>query len=116
MPFQYYTAFSLLCEMRKNQFVEMLSKNDLLPLYYPEDGEVYIRAGRLANGECMVAAFNLGFDVLEDFPLVVTEPVASVECLMPDGTRVPVGFTVNGNEIRIQVEMRTLLPQIFFLA
>ena len=116
MPFQYYTAFSLLCEMRKNQFIEMLSKNNLLPLYYPGDGEIYLRAGRLSNGERMVAAFNLGFDALEDFSLVVAEPVTGVECLTADGNRVKVPFTVVENEVKIEVELRTLLPQIFFLS
>lgn len=116
MPFQYYTAFSMLCEMRKNQFISLLSEKGLLPIYYPEDGEIYMRAGLLPNGERMVAAFNLGFDALEDFPLVVTEPVTKVEMLTPDGQRVAVPFTVNGQEIRLQVELRTLLPQIFFLS
>ena len=116
MPFLYHTAFSLLCETRKNQLIGILSKNGLLPIYYPEDGEVYLRAGRLSNGERMVAAFNLGFDVLEDMPLTVTEPVARVERLLPDGTREEVPFTTVGSTIRIQREMRTLMPEIFFLA
>lgn len=115
MPFLYHTAFSLLCETRKNQFIEILSKNGLLPLYYPEDGEVYLRAGRLANGERMVAAFNLGFDVLEDLPLVTDEAVSEVECLQPDGTRLSVPFTVEGETIRIQTELRTLMPVVLFL-
>ena len=116
MPFLYHTAFSLLCESRKNQFIEILGRNGLLPIYYPEDGEVYLRAGRLASGERMVAAFNLGFDVLEDMPLTVTEPVARVERLMPDGTREAVPFQKEGSTIRIACEMRTLMPEIFFLA
>ncbi len=116
MPFLYHTAFSLLCETRKNQLIEILSGRDLLPIYYPEDGEVYLRAGRLGSGERMVAAFNLGFDVLEDMPLTVTEPVKRVERLLPDGTRESVPFTKEGNTIRIQCEMRTLMPQIFFLS
>ena len=116
MPFLYHTAFSLLCETRKNQLIEILSKNSLLPIYYPEDGEVYLRAGRLSGGERMVAAFNLGFDVLEDMPLTVTEPVTEVERLLPDGTREAVPFTVEGETVRIQCEMRTLMPEIFFLS
>ncbi len=116
MPFLYHTAFSLLCETRKNQLIEMLSKNGLLPLYYPEDGEVYLRAGRLKNGERMACAFNLGFDALENLPLTVTEPVAHVERLMPDGTRRPVSFETKGNTVFIACELRTLIPEIFFLS
>ena len=59
MPFRYFTAFSLLNETRKKQFVDILSKNDLLPLYYPEDAELYLRAGRLSDGRLFAAAFNL---------------------------------------------------------
>ena len=115
MPFLYHTAFSLLCETRKNQLIGILGKNGLLPIYYPEDGEVYLRAGRLSDGTRMVAAFNLGFDVLEDMPLTATEPVTRVERLTPEGTREAVPFTVEGETVRIQCEMRTLMPEIFFL-
>ncbi len=115
MPFLYHTAFSLLCGARKAQLIEILSKNGLLPMYYPEDGEVYLRAGRLKSGERMAVFFNLGFDVLEDIPLTVTEAVSSVECLCPDGTRASVPFTVEGSTVRIACEARTLLPVVLFL-
>jgi hypothetical protein len=115
MPFLYHTAFSLLCEPRKNQLIALLSEKNLLPLYYPEDGEVYLRAGRLKNGERMAVFFNLGFDVLEDIPLTVTEDVTAVERLMPDGTRTAVPFTKEGNTIRIEAELRTLMPVVLFL-
>lgn len=116
MPFAYYTAFSLLCEPRKNQLIKILSQGNYLPIYYPEDGEIYLRAGRLSNGEYMVAAFNLGFDVLEDFALMVTIPVNRVETLLPDGTRTDISFERVGDMIRIKTEMRTLMPQVFFLS
>ena len=115
MPFVYYASFSLLCEPRKNQLIELLSEKNLLPLYYPEDGEVYLRAGRLKSGERMAVFFNLGFDVLEDIPLTVTEDVSSVECLLPGGTRAAVPFTKEGNTIRIEAELRTLMPVVLFL-
>ena len=115
MPFVYYASFSLLCEPRKNQLIELLSEKNLLPLYYPEDGEVYLRAGRLKNGERMAVFFNLGFDVLEDIPLTVTEDVSSVECLLPGGTRESVPFTKEGSTIRIAREARTLMPVVLFL-
>ena len=87
-----------------------------MPIYYPEDGEIYMRAGQLENGEYMVAAFNLGFDVLEDFPLAVTMPIKKVEVLACDGTRQPIAFEPEGDKIRIKTEMRTLMPQVFFLS
>jgi hypothetical protein len=116
MPFLYHPAFSLLCEPRKNQLIEILSKNGLLPLYYPEDGEVYLRAGRLGNGERMVCAFNLGFDVLEDLPLVSEEPIAHIERLLPNGTREAVPFETEGKTVRIACPLYTLMPEVFFLS
>ena len=115
MPFLYHTAFSLLCEPRKNQLIGLLSEKGLLPIYYPEDGEVYLRAGRLGSGERMAVFFNLGFDVLEDIPLACEETVTSVEYLKADGTRESAPFTVEGKTVRIQMEARTLLPVVLFL-
>ncbi len=116
MPFVYHAAFSLLCEPRKNQLIEILGKNGLLPLYYPEDGEVYLRAGRLANGERMAVAFNLGFDVLEDLPLVSEEPITRVERLLPNGEREAVAFKAEGKTVRIEAQLCTLMPEVLFLS
>ena len=62
------------------------------------------------------ASHNLGFDVLEDFALMVTIPVNRVETLLPDGTRTDISFERVGDMIRIKTEMRTLMPQVFFLS
>jgi hypothetical protein len=94
MPFKYYSAFSLLNETRKRQFVDILSKNDLLPLYYPEDAELYLRAGRLPCGEIFAVVFNLSQDALDELPLVVKREVSRVDRLNERGERVPCDFEV----------------------
>lgn len=116
MPFTYYTAFSMLNETRKKQFVEILSASGNLPVYYPEDAEVYIRAGKLPTGETMVAFFNLGFDDLEDTPLVCADKVSKVEVLNPDGTRSECAFEVVDGVTRVAVSADTLTPVILFLS
>ena len=116
MPFRYFTAFSLLNETRKKQLVSILSWRGNLPVYYPEDGEVYLRAGRLENGEIMAAVFNLGFDALEDIPLVCREPVKRVEKLNCDGTRSACAFRESNGVLRIQETAATLTPAILFLS
>ena len=116
MPFKYFTAFSLLNETRKKQFIEILTRRGHLPLYYPEDGEVYLRAGYLKDGSIMAAFFNIGFDILEDIPIVSAKPVTKVERLNPDGTRSQVPFTVEDGVIRVQTELKTLLPEVLFIS
>ena len=115
MPFKYFSAFSLLNETRKKQFVEILSKNDLLPLYYPEDAELYLRAGRLKDGRLFAAAFNLSQDVLEDLPLVVKCDVNKVEALNENGELVPVEFDKEGEVIRIFETTLPMSPKVLVL-
>lgn len=113
-PFIYY-AFSMLGESRKRQFVEILSRRGHLPIYYPEDAEVYLRAGTLPDGERFCAFFNLTLDELEDIPLVCDTPVSQVEYLTPDGNRAPLDFTVENGVVRIQRTVKVLDPVILFL-
>ena len=115
MPFKYFTAFSFLNETRKKQFIEILSKNDLLPLYYPEDAELYLRAGRLNDGRIFVAAFNLSQDMLEDLPLVVKENVKRVEMLNENGELVPVSFESGNGRITINESVLPMSPLVVIL-
>ena len=116
MPFTYYTAFSMLNETRKAQLVKILKDAGELPVYYPEDAEVYIRAGKLPSGEVMVAFFNLGFDDLEDTALVCETPVTKVEKLNPDGTRSECAFEVVDGVTRVAESADTLTPVILFIS
>ena len=116
MPFQYFTAFSLLNETRKKQFINILSRREHLPLYYPEDGEIYLRAGYLDNGEIMAAFFNLGMDQLEDVSFVSRSKVTKVEKLNPDGTRSVCAFTEADGIIRVQEMLNTLIPVVLFIS
>lgn len=116
MPFAYYTAFSMLNETRKKQLIDILQKRNNIPLYYPEDGEVYLRAGYLDNGEIMASFFNLGYDQLEDVPFVCTKDVKKVEKLNPDGTRTECSFTVEDGVVRVNETMNTIIPVVLFIS
>ena len=116
MPYLYHSAFSLLNETRKNQFIDILSLNNHIPLYYPEDGEVYVRAGHLENGEIMAAFFNIGLDQLEDTPFVCNKEVKKIEKLNPDGTRSECKFTVEDGIVRVDEVMNTLIPVVLFIS
>ncbi len=113
--FNYMEAFSMLTESRKRQFVKILSMQGNLPVYYPGDAELYLRAGFLPNGECMAALFNLGCDVLDEIELVCDKKLTSVEKLNPDGTRSSCAFTQKGNTVCVAESAGVLLPVVLFL-
>ena len=110
MPFKYYSAFSLLNETRKRQLVDILSKNDLLPLYYPEDAELYLRAGRLQGGEIFAVAFNLSQDALDELPLVIKSAVSRVDRLDEQGERVPCDFEVRDGVTYVKSPIAAMEP------
>lgn len=115
MPYTYHTAFSMLNETRKKQLISILEKRDLLPLYYPEDCEVYLRAGYLENGEIMAVFFNLGFDQLEVVPFVCNREVTKVEILEPDGKRRNCSLTTEDGVVRVDEPTNTLMPVVLFI-
>ncbi len=118
--YNYIEAFAMLNESRKRQMVKLLQRAGDLPIYYPGDAEVYLRAGMLPSrtsetGELMAALFNLGTDVLDTVELVCDRTVTGVELLTPDGTRRACTFTQDGNTVSIEEPVGVLLPAIFFL-
>lgn len=116
MPFSYATAFSLLNETRKKQFVEILSKRGHLPVYYPGDVDVYLRAGTLDNGESLCAVFDTGFDALDELELVCQKPVAQIQKLNPDGTRCDCDFSQEGTLVRVSETVYPYTPLILFIS
>ena len=110
MPFKYYSAFSLLNETRKQQLIDILSKNDLLPIYYPEDAELYLRSGRLPSGETFAVAFNLSQDALDELPLVIKTPAVRVDRLNERGELVPCNFEVLDGVTYVKVPLAAMEP------
>ena len=116
MPFSYHTAFSMLNETRKSQIVKIMNDAALLPCYYPEDAEVYLRAGHLPGGEIMAALFNLSQDALDDIPLWVENEVSRVEIIDECGERRNVEFTKDGNVIRVKTALCAMTPAVLILS
>ncbi len=119
-------GFSFLNESRKLQLISILSDAGCLPVYYPEDAEMYLRAGKTADGTRIVVAFNLGFDQLEELPLVFAaseKPINKVERLMPDGSRAVCSFRECSYDsvpegsacIAVEVPAFTLDPVVLFI-
>ncbi len=113
MPLKYFTAFSMLNHTRKNQLLDIT--REFLPIYYPEDGEIYMRAGYLESGEMMVALFNLGFDKLCEIPLVIDGNVSGVEMLTSDGKRKECDFSYSDGSLTVLEELDPISPKILFI-
>ncbi len=115
MPYQYFTAFSMLNAARKRQFAQLLAEAGCLDVYYPEDAEIYLYAGRLPDGEIMAVLYNLSFDELEVLPLVCKERVVRVEKLDSDGTRSCCSFS-GSKSIVIGQPLKPMMPLVLFLS
>ena len=115
MPFSYATAFSLLNETRKRQLIEILSRRDNLPLYYPEDAELYLRAGRLPCGEIMAVVFDLSHDALDEIPLVIKSDFASIERLNELGERIPCPFETKDGITYVKSPLASMEPIVLFV-
>ncbi len=113
--FVYTEAFSFLCESRKAQFIKLLKETGNLPVYYPDDAEVYLKAADAPNGETFVAFFNIGFDPIENITLVSEKPVTKIEKLTPDGEREEVAFKYADDTLELDCPAYTLDPVILFL-
>ena len=114
--FNYIYAFSMLNESRKRQFIGILKRRGDLPVYYPGDAEIYLRAGKLETGELFCAVFNLGTDVLDEIELVCENEVRAVEKLNPDGTRSACGFSARNGAVTVKEPAGVLLPVVLFLS
>lgn len=109
-------AFSFLTESRKAQLVDLMKRTGQMPVYYPEDAEVYLRAAECTDGSLFVALFNIGMDALDEIPLTTARPVSRAEYLAPDGTRKPCSFRADGDTITLEMSAAALEPVILFLS
>lgn len=114
--YNYMEAFSFLTESRKLQLVGLLKEFGQLPIYYPEDAEVYFRAAECPDGKLVTALFNLGLDVLDEIPLVAEKPVRKVERLMPNGKLTECLFHMEDGTIIVETSAGVLEPVVLFLS
>lgn len=91
-PFTYGEGFAFLNETRKQQFINLLTRCDALPVYVPGDDELCVRAGYLQDGRLLVAVFDLGVDPVEQLPLYVKDQVESISRLDVNGEEQPLNF------------------------
>ena len=115
--FQYAQAFSFLTESRKAQIVNMLKSVDCLPVYYPGDIDVYMRAGFLPDNSIMCAMFNISLDPLEEITLVLEKKATKIKKLNPDGSYSECKFYEKDGVTYIENESLNILdPKVFIIS
>ena len=113
--FVYFEAFSFLNESRKAQIVEMMRESGNLPIYYPDDAEVYMKSGYL--GDKIFCAFvNIGLDNLDEVTLVCEKPVTKISKINSDGSYSECDFSVDENgKITVNTTAPILEPALLVI-
>lgn len=109
------SAFGWLNETRKALFVKILSELGALPVYYPADAEVLLKAAKIEGGGMLVVFNDMSLDVLEEIPLVIKGSVNSISRLMPDGTFEEVKFTRDGENYTLAISACVLDPVVLIV-
>ena len=113
--FVYTEAFSFLNESRKLQLVNLLKGGGNLPVYYPADQEVYLKAATTPNGELFVAFTNISLDPIENIELVCDREINYVKTLMPSGKFRDVEFDIVDGVLCVDAEAPILTPMILII-
>lgn len=113
--FHFLEGFSFLNEARKEQLIRLLREFGHLPVYYPDDAEVYFRTADTKDGELFCAFFNIGLDPIDEITLVADREISCVEKLDNDGTRKSCVFHKEGETLVIEEPANILDPVMLFL-
>ena len=110
--FKYTEAFSFLVEPRKDQLIEFMRETGNLPIYYPGDADVYLKAGYLPTDELLCAFTNLTLDELENVILVSDKAVSEITMLLPNGKWQRVSFCEDDGALVLDTPAKILHPVI----
>lgn len=114
--FKYTEGFAFLNETRKTQFVELLKKANALPVYYPGDNELCLRAAYTKSGELLVYALILGFDPMDGLHLYLEKKPETIALLQSDGTKKELAFEALENSIyKINTRLESMMPCILLI-
>lgn len=111
-PFHYTTGFSFLNYSRKCQFEDILKRTGNLPIYYPEDAEVYLKCADMPDGKMLCAVFNIGMDAIENLPLCIDKDVKTICIMTPEGEWENLSFEKEGNKYILNTTASILTPVI----
>ena len=92
----------------------MLTKKHL-PVYYPHDSEILLKAAITPDDELMVAYFNISLDCDDKMYLVYDKPFTSIKYLTKEGKKEDVKFEIKDGVIEIDRPSIVLTPEILFI-
>ncbi len=113
--FHYTTAFSFLNETRKKQFIRLMSKYGDLPIYTPDDDEIYLRVADAPNGDIFCAVFNISLDPIEQIRLCCQKQPRAIEYLDCDGSFKICDFSIANGEVLLNKSADILTPVVLKL-
>ena len=114
-PYNLVDAFGYLDEARKQQLVTILEDMGVLPVYYPDDAEVLMKAARMKDGRLLCAILDMSLDVLETVPLVIHRDVTSIKRLMSDGSYKDVAFEKEGDRYTLATTAGVFDPVVLVI-
>ncbi len=114
--FHLSTAFSFLNYTRKEQLIELLKKTGKLPVYYPNDEEVYFKCANTDDGKVFCALFNIGLDPIDKIELVCDFEANNFQVLMPNGELKDVEFSKENGKYILEKSAQILDPVVIFIS
>ncbi|MBE6674332.1 MAG: hypothetical protein E7596_04405 [Ruminococcaceae bacterium] len=113
--FHLSTAFSYLNYSRKEQLIRLLSQTGEMPLYYPNDEEVYLKVADMENGQVFCALFNIGLDPIDKVQLVCSFNAKRFEALLPNGETKEIPFACEKDKYILDISAKILDPVVIFI-
>ncbi|MBE6761118.1 MAG: hypothetical protein E7551_02415 [Ruminococcaceae bacterium] len=110
--FHYTTAFGFLNETRKNQFIELLKAYGDLPVYTPDDDEIYLKAADMPDGSLFCALFNVSLDPVDNIRLCLDKKPSKISFLDLDGEFKEVTFKAENGEYILEKRADIITPVI----
>lgn len=108
-------AFGFLNESRKRQMIQILTDLDELPVYYPDDCEVLMKAARMKDGRLLCALLDMSLDSIEELPLVIRRDVKDIKRITPCGEYESVPFTKDGERFTLSLTVAPYDPLVLVI-
>jgi len=113
--FDHVHAFSMLNQSRKKLMVNLLKMGGNLPIYYPLDSEILLKAAITPDDELLVAYFNISLDCDDKMYLKYDKEFSSIKYLDKDGTKKDCKYEIKDGMIVIDRQSIVLHPEILFI-
>lgn len=110
--FHYTTAFGFLNETRKNQLIELLKEHGDLPVYTPDDDEIYLKAADMEDGSLFCSLINVSLDPVDNIRLCLDKEPSKIYSLDFDGEFKEIQFKSENGEVILEKSADIITPVI----